>query len=99
MLFIYCGKNKCLCTHHEREQSGRELISAVVLTFRTESGPLRTTADFLHRRVTTVVWLMDIIAVLLIYLVLFFFSAGLWYVLYVSHKLISSCRVLAFCNA
>jgi len=33
------------------------------------------------------VWLTDIV---------FFFSAGLWYVLHISHKLISACRVLTF---
>jgi len=41
-----------------------------------------------------VVWLMDIIAVW--FIDIFSFSAGLRYVLYVSHKLISSSRVLAF---
>jgi len=37
---------------------------------------------------------MDIVAVGLIDIV--FFSAGLWYVLYASHRCISKCWILAF---
>ena len=46
---------------------------------------------------TLVVYLMNIIAVWLI-VVFFFLSLGLRYVLYVSHKLISWCWFLPFCN-
>ena len=47
-----------------------------------------------------VVQLMDIIAVYLIYIVLFYFSARLWYILHVSQKLISShWEFLPFCNS